>query len=1353
MRSILDQYANQGRGVGAAEREVSPEEARAAHHAANLSRSDLKMRNSTNQANRTAALANKDYTITDVLALLTADKKIARLEHARNHRLPEGDPARQNQKAVIAANFVKLTGVAIKMLADNVQESDEIRLFGMKVKLVKGQDGMISAVAGEGAGQVKFNLGKNAEDFLSRLLGRAVVDADALGAAAVKEVLNKVYDKDLEGMLTAADRISLTRHFASLIIVSKSQDTQLSTFHPLVKGNYNTGLLVEIAEKALEGEVTTKAQLDELHEKIKRDNAGLDDTMKAMLMDVAGMPIVKSDKPYTDFVVQSPLVGDVNQIAQQVVGPANGAPQQLRAASAADVKDFVADLVFSDETMVADVLVNKPGEAMRKFLIEPKNLGALAAILKNPNELDGAAAPDIVNVLKEGFAKLAELLDEPFRAANNGETLAQAAAKPDFANRLAAFLGSAERLPGAVLAKFDAVVQSMANKGCENIQTFMNQVFQIDQANANEIGSLLNEPYKNKSAAEIKDELKGKSLNQILDGAANADTPGQVGFFKQVLSTYFVNLAKADKRSCFAASLRYASTFEFGDKQGDELESARNAAVNKFAGAVLKGTSPLLQKMMQGLPKEIMGGFADALADMKSNLAPMPRKVVQAHLMKMIKESNGKIASIAVNESLGAASVGEAFLCTFKVKAKKPKMIQNPNPKNGADAVIVAKDENGNTIMEDCWDDQQYVVKLMRHDAETRVKREAEIFTAAAKKIGPGMEKTWEGQLKQYMTEFDFTREAANTKVGEELYDIANGKNTGLHALAPKVASMKIAKIVPPTKNALVAERVFGTTVDSFFKKSVNEIRGAVSAVFEQDPETKRIKWQDGPMDPETGKPTQVPVFKQNLVATAPFNARHWIATNYNLLQAAQDKIIQATKAWFHEALLGSGKFHGDAHSGNLMVRVSDIAFIDFGNLYQLATRDKLDANGNVVMGANGQPEKVDERVELLRVIMGATTRDKKFFLQGFENLLSPEGKRALAANRAKAEAILEAVLPMGKFSYDVAYRLQAAVVELQKLGLELPSQINCFILSMVRLQNTVSEMNTIMNQCKAMKNAIDTMRVPPRAEPRDELDLLGKMFDLAASPEGQQEVENEDDIFYDDRETITHYQQVLFSEELGGLSPQMSPVFKKNGSYYNQVVTRLNTVADPVAEATRLVAMLFGHTDPEHNEADADALHHNLDPSLETFRNAFAAAKTPEEKTAAIETFALAFSTGTRQLLGSIKGNEMMVGATKIKPPASFASAIMGVLFASSDAVEEMVNANFTKAEKLSLMSSITGIATSELNVGKAAMAKSVANSLLPSFLQAQDVPSPDELVTDAIVEDSKQMGGDDSYQVDVGV
>ena len=60
------------------------------------------------------------------------------------------------------------------------------------------------------------------------------------------------------------------------------------------------------------------------------------------------------------------------------------------------MKDFVADLVFSDDTMVADVVVNRPGELMRKFLTDPKRIDVFTAIVKDPALLGGAAAPDVV---------------------------------------------------------------------------------------------------------------------------------------------------------------------------------------------------------------------------------------------------------------------------------------------------------------------------------------------------------------------------------------------------------------------------------------------------------------------------------------------------------------------------------------------------------------------------------------------------------------------------------------------------------------------------------------------------------------------------------------------------------------------------------------------------------------------------------------------------------------------------------------------------------------------------------------------------------------------------------------------
>ena len=1378
-RDILNLYANGGSGLtDESQAAVSYKERMAAIRTTNADKATIKRRDAANEGDPLNRVADWDFKTTDAISLLSTTRSLSEFNAARDRRSTGPDAAneRMMKKTDLIDSFTGLVSQALKLLPANVHESPEFRLCGETVKLVKDENGALSAILGKGPTATKVKLGYDAQTFLLRLMVRAVTDMETLGNSAIKNILDRIYDKDLEGVLTTADRTSLTRHFAALVIAKRSGN--LLSVDNIMKGNYNTGLLVEIANRSLEAKgapVVTEQDLKNLHDKLMKDNTGLDEDMKKMLSRVANIPLQKPNRENSEFLVQSPMVADIDDIVDAMPPvPKEVKPRDIGLDA---VKDFVADLVFSDETMVADVIVNKPGESMRNFLSTDERIIAFAEIIRtigvppaSPGLLAKIASSEITGALTEGFNKLIDVLDEAFKKTHNGTSIREAAKKPGFVEEFSLFLKNAQQLPGSELAKFDGIIQSMANKGCESIQAHINKVFQINVANVNENGALVNDPYKNKSADDIKKDLDKKSLNQILDTAANADVPGQVGFFKQVMSDYFIKLAMPDKRSCFAAAMRYAQNFDFGDKEGDELDSAKKAALNKFTGAILKGTSPLLQKMMQGLPKDVVGKFADALEDMKANLAPIPRKVVQAHLMRIIDESNGKIKSIELEKSLGAASVGEAFLCRFKVRVSHKKIMKDnsaENIKNGGPKKIPDLDEKGQPKYEDTWKDEELVVKIMRHDAEARVKREAELFTAAAKKI-PGMDKTWEGQLKQYMTEFDFTTEAKNINVGQKLYDMSNDKlnnDNPMRVIAPDLESMRISKLVPTKKDVLVAELVYGKTLDAYFKNKTNEIRNVVSSVFERDPATKRIRWIDKPViDPITKEPVldpvtkkaksvKVPIAKENIPATAIANVKSWITSNYESIQQAQDMIIQASKVWFHEALLGNGKFHGDAHSGNLMVSNGRITFIDFGNLYRLNKRDKYDKEGKPVIDPQtNQPVKIDERVELLHVMLGTTLRDKKCFLQGFENLLSPAGKQALEAKRDKAEAILDSVLAKGQFSYDIAYRLQAAVIELQKLGLELPPQINCFILSMVRFQNTISEMNTILNQAKALLDAT-SLTLP--AKERDELDIVGKAFDISCSAEGQKIVQKPENIFiYQDVENITAFQKYIVSDEMGGENVTHSGIYEKNGTYYEKVAQRLKDAENPAAEADKLVGFLRSHADPEHSDNDKFLLE-DLTGSIEQFKQAIAAADTPDKKIAAIEAFCDVYCRIVAQFISNMQHGEKDSVTTKLNPPATFASAIMSVLFDNSDAVNTMMDANFTNEEKEAIRNDVKHIATSELNVstGKLYASGLFGNLLNMDSFFGMEVKGADEIVMDAIIEDAKKMGGDKSYQVDIGV
>ena len=1317
VRVLLDRYAAGGVGMTPESlAAVSAKDFAAARKTAAMSGSDREKRITLNRA--AIALAERDgkttKELTDALSLLSTTRPLSDLQAAQHNRCKGENAVNERNLATVALQntFAELLKTAFKMYTSNAQESETFHLFGQEAKLVRGADGKLAALLGTGELRTKVALGVDAETFFSRLIGRAVADMQTLGAPTVRGLLNAIYSHDLESGILASDRTSLTRQFACLILERKVEDA-----FNLCKGDYNTGILVEIAERVLvnnEEPIDTKAKLDAYHAKLVRDNAGLPDDIKAMLEQVANIPLGEPEDGHSEFKVSAPIVADANAVQQAIPPPPRGpAPIVHRDFGMAGVKNFVADLVFSDDTMVADVVVNRPGELLRKALSTDKNVIALFEIVKNPAVLDFAVATPIAGVVKEGFAKIAAILSEAYLAQSGNETLAQALARPDGLQRFADFFRDETKLPGEKIAQFDAIIQTMANKGCEKIQEFINTVFKVNTANANVQGALTTDPYKDMTPEQIKAELDKKSLNDILDAASTSEAPGQVGFFRQVISTYFTQLAKADKRSCFASAMRYATTFEFGNKQGKELESANQAALNAFTGAILKGTSPLLQKMMQGLPKEIMGDFADALADMKTNLAPMPRKVVQAHFMNIINNSNGKIKSIELVKSLGAASVGEAFLCRFKHIVRRPKTEAYLDPEDNFYKNRPVLDNNGQPIFEDVEEVEDFVVKIMRHDAEMRVQREAEIFTEAAKKI-PGMEKTWKGQLDQYMTEFDFRTEAENINAGVGLYDIKGGANDGLSVVAPNVTSMKLSSLVPPQKNVLVAHVAIGSTVDSYFKKKIEEVRTAASAVFERDPATNRIKWEEKVVDAKTGETKKVPILRPNIPSTAPANLQTWLASNYDDLQNAAGLILQATKVWFHEAILGSGKFHGDTHSGNLMIGRQDITFIDFGNLYKLES-DRADG--------------VNERHELMRVIMGAAFRDKNFVLAGFEKLLSPEGKAALAANRKKAEAILDSVLSKSKggFSFNIVYRLQAAVVELQKLGIELPPQINCFIQSLVRLSNTVAEINTIMNQCRAMLDATKTIIRPPAEV--DDLDLVGKIFNEFATEAGQKMVPEKPN--RPNGRKIPAYVKTLMSDEFGGGTDKVhNEMFKPGGEYHNKVLNSISTAANPLARAEELYATLIGHADREHNMLQDMQLKNTLDPAIAKLRTDWPNARTQQEKEAAIKAFTDKFVRNEAELLQNMMLNGRETARYVLQSPKTFASAITDILFAEFDALSEGLDED----EESKLKGDVYGVATGELGLGYFAALKP-ANIL------------------NAMMTDAQKMGGDKDYKVDIGV
>ncbi len=333
VRTLLDRYAAGGVGMTAESlAAVSADDFAAAKKTAAMSGSDKETRIRMNQAALALAGREGQYTmeLTDALSLLSTRRPLSDLLTAQHNRCKGENAVNERNMATVALqnNFADLFKVAFKMHTSNAQESETFHLFGQEAKLVKGEDGKLTAILGTGNLQTKVALGTNAETFFARLVGRTLADLQTLGAPTVKGLLNTIYNHDLNSGILASDRTSLTRQFACFILERKSEDA-----FDLCKGNYNTGILVEIAERVLandEEPIDTKAKLDAYHAKLVRDNAGLPEEMKAMLEQVANVPLGRPDDDHSEFKVSSPLAAGVDEVQQAIPPPPEGPPPIVR---------------------------------------------------------------------------------------------------------------------------------------------------------------------------------------------------------------------------------------------------------------------------------------------------------------------------------------------------------------------------------------------------------------------------------------------------------------------------------------------------------------------------------------------------------------------------------------------------------------------------------------------------------------------------------------------------------------------------------------------------------------------------------------------------------------------------------------------------------------------------------------------------------------------------------------------------------------------------------------------------------------------------------------------------------------
>lgn len=291
-------------------------------------------------------------------------------------------------------------------------------------------------------------------------------------------------------------------------------------------------------------------------------------------------------------------------------------------------------------------------------------------------------------------------------------------------------------------------------------------------------------------------------------------------------------------------------------------------------------------------------------------------------------------------------------------------------------------------------DPQECVVKILRPNAGIAAEREYDIFMNACGN-DDSMKATFKGRFESIKEELDLTIEARNMKIAGRTYSY--DKNVPEIGTFTNTTSSKLFGGVKPTATVMMQEKAEGITV----KKFVDETKARLAdpnAVIPQD---------------------ELEALKDKLAKT-------------------HSALVSTSYMWANEGLFGSGFYHGDLHSGNLMVdNDGKVTMIDFGNATQ------LDKAG---------------RTNVTRVIAGAAVGNVDIFLKGYVELLGADGKTKFANNEEAIKAKLGKVFAKQGLA-DTALRMSVALNMLQlDYDIEVPGAVHNFLESQKRLSATMDE-------------------------------------------------------------------------------------------------------------------------------------------------------------------------------------------------------------------------------------------------------------------------------------------------------
>jgi hypothetical protein len=717
-----------------------------------------------------------------------------------------------------------------------------------------------------------------------------------------------------------------------------------------------------------------------------------------------------------------------------------------------EVQNLMADFIFANDTLIMDMNADNPEKFVRTVFTQ--NIPALATLIMENRSADE-------DILSDMFKKMS--LDQIFGEKDTGFCQVISTALRSFCDYFRKTYGT-DNSREEVEKKLGEVLK---NSGDKKFNAFLKSIHEsVDQSVKDACEILQSDVSKIADNIFAKSSLYSENTLEGIMKNATRSEEGQGKFTRTVFNRYFKEMPVLDQRCMIASVIRGARKVDVKELSDQELideinsrklrgypffknrdlskkklskhdqeildryrsERRRTQIGANYLAGLIRGAGPLFQKMMQSLPLESLPKeIALALEDVKSKLPPIPERVVKTQINAMIERSGDTIKRIDVIKNLGAASVGQTFLCRM----------YGPNlPAEG----------------------KQVVIKLLRPDVHNRMEREKEVMLSCARDTDEGMEATYRGQLSNYLKELDLKIEEQNIKDGV-IYDNKY----------PDVESERVNNLIEPTNNSLVLELAEGRNLDDILKDAC-QVR---TRTIEELRECR--------VDPNGAVHFSniIKLNHESYVKTK--DARNRLIDLANDLIKKRDIMADMTRVWLTEAIFGGGYYHADLHAGNIVISDKMGTLIDYGNASKFTGKQQAAISKMMTAAADAESPDVDVFFNSFNELLDMSDpkfvkfydeKKQKEVKDAFSKVLKM-GEAEQAGERISASLIkaqqLGVKLPPAIYNFSQGQlRLQQSINDINEEITRIKDEI-AFIDNMTGAQNPVDIVYTVMDSIHDM--------------------------------------------------------------------------------------------------------------------------------------------------------------------------------------------------------------------------------------------------------------------------------------------